>query len=151
MNKKRTTNPKKQITKILGIGKIDFTFTLELNEEDESKLNLSIDNIDSLDKLKFLSEKSPYWDRISLTSNSFMINTLIYLNKVSKHKTFVEFASLAPITYSEDELFLKNVITHCTEHNFLFINENDIIPFYKTIMNFVIKKGETTITQFQLC
>lgn len=148
---KPLNNSKKQITKILGLGKIDFHFFLELQDSDESDLDLTIENIDSLEKLKFLSEKPEYWDKISMTSNSPLINTFLYINRVSKHKTFIEFASLAPISYSDEEMFLKPIITYVSEHNFLFINENDIVPFYKTVINFSVKKGTQVMSTFNLC
>lgn len=149
--KAKTSVSKKQITKVLGIGKINFNFVLELTEQDENDLNLSIESIDSLDKLKFLSENPQYWDRISMTSNSPIITTFLYVNKVSKHKTFIEFASLAPISYSDEELFLKPIITHITEHNFLFINENDLVPFDNTVIKFSVKKGTQIVSTFDLC
>jgi hypothetical protein len=137
MKSKQTKQPKKPITKIIGIGKIDFNLSLELTDQDEEDLQISAEQIDTLDKLLFLTEKSELWDKISLSSNSYLISSFLFLNKVSKHKTFIEFASLAPICYSDEELFLKPLITHITEHNFLFINENDIIPFYKTTISFL--------------
>lgn len=131
---------KKQIVKILGIGKIDFNFFIELTEEDENDLNFSIESLDSLEKLKFLNEKQEYWDRISVFSSSPLINTFLYLNKVSRHKTFIEFSSLAPVCFSEQEMFLKPIVNYVSEHNFLFYTENDIIPFYKTTINISVKK-----------
>ncbi|MFO0515270.1 MAG: hypothetical protein ACK5YA_00285, partial [bacterium] len=122
-----------------------------LTEQDENDLNITIESIDSLEKLMFISDLPQYWDKISMTSNSPIITTFLYINKVSKHKTFIEFASLAPISYSDEELFLKPIITHITEHNFLFINENDLVPFYKTVINFSVKKGTQIISTFNLC
>lgn len=149
--KQSINNNKKQITKVLGIGKIDFHFFLELQEQDETDLDLTIESLDSLEKLKFLVDKPEYWDKISMTSNSPLINTFLYINRVSKHKTFIEFASLAPISYSDEEMFLKSIITYVSEHNFLFINENDIVPFYKTVINFSVKKGTQVVNTFNLC
>lgn len=142
---------KKQIVKILGIGKIDFNFFIELTEEDENDLNFSIESLDSLEKLKFLNEKQEYWDRISVFSSSPLINTFLYLNKVSRHKTFIEFSSLAPVCFSEQEMFLKPIINYVSEHNFLFYTENDIIPFYKTTINISVKKGTQVVSTFNLC
>ena len=142
---------KKQITKVLGIGKVDFNFTLELSDQDAEFLNTSIDSLDSIESLKILSNKPEIWDKISLTSSSQIISSFLYINKVSKHKIFIEFASLAPISFSEEEMFLKPILTYVAEHNFLFINENDILPFYKTTVTLNIKKGSKIINTFNLC
>jgi len=147
---KTSKNQKKQITKILGIGKIDFNFYLELTDQDEIDLGVSADSIDSLEKLKFITDRPEYLDKINLNSNSPLISTFLFINKVSKHKTFIEFASLAKISYSDEELFLKPIITHVTEHNFMFLNENDLLPFYKTVINFSIKKGMNVLHTFNL-
>lgn len=148
---KTKSNSKKQITKVLGIGKLDFTFTLELTENDSFLLNRSIESIDSLEGLKVLSDKPELWDKISIASNSQIINSFLYINKVSKHKIFVEFAALSPISLSEEEMFLKPILTYATEHNFLFINEHDILPFYKTSITFIVKKGSEVIVTLNLC
>ena len=148
---KSKTKNKKPLTKIIGIGKIDLNFCLELNENDENDLNMTIDSIDTLEKLKFLQERPEYKSRITLSSNSYLITTLLYLNKVSKNKNFIEFSGLAPFSYSEQEKFLKPILTEVVEHNFLFVVENDILPFYKTTVNFYVKKGTQIISTFNLC
>lgn len=144
-------NQKKQTTKVLGIGKVDLIYTLDLTDQDCDIYSINPESLDTLESLKFMIDKSELYDKISVSSNSQLITSLFYLNKVSKHKMFVEFTSLSPISFSEEEAFLKPILTYVAEHNFLFINENDILPFYKTSITFNIRKGNLVLQTFNLC
>jgi len=152
VSQKSKQSLKKPMTRVVGIGKLDLNFVLELNEYDENELNISIEDIDSIEKLSFLNDRyDEYKHRIQFSSNNELINTLLYLNKVTLNKHFIEYSGLASISYSDDELFLKKIFDYALEHHFIFIVDNDILPFYKTIVNFSIKKGNNIVNTFSLC
>lgn len=152
MNKKKQTNTsKKQLTKIIGFGKADFNFTLELTESDFLYLNTSSESFTTLKGLKIIEEIPNIYERITVTSNSQLITTLLYMNKISKNKMFVEFATLSSIPFSDEEMFLKDIVTKAAEYNFLFISEKDFLPFYKSSITFNVKKGIELISSFNLC
>ena len=151
ISKSCNSSSKKPLTKIVAIGNLDLIFSLELSECDMMYYNLDNNTFDKLEGLSFLSDKQELWDKISISSHSQLILMLLYINKISKVKTFIEFSSLAGIVYNDNENFLRPILTYATEHNFLFINENNILPSNKTNILFNIKKGNEIIKTFKIC
>ena len=146
-----TSTNKRNISKIIGIGIIDLTLSLDLSENEFIQYQIDESKLESINDMLFLSEKQELWDRMSISSNNSLISTLLFINKISKQKTFVEFASLTCLKFSENEIFMKNIITHVTEHNFLFVNENELLPSSLNRLNFVLKKSTKEVHNFVLC
>lgn len=144
---------KKQITKLIGVGLVDFIFTLELTDMDIdllTKSQVNIYELTSASQLNFLVNFPELWSRISLSSKNKLISTMIYINKVSKTKIYIEFSTLSSIILSEETSFLKQVLSYVTDHNFLFLNERKVIPSFKSKILFKVKVGNQTFAEFDL-
>lgn len=145
----KNKSQKKKVAKILGLDYLDFSFTLNLTNDEAAELGFDIDQFNSNVDLESISKNPALLDRISLSSNSSLINSLLYVNKTSKSKTFIELASFNSFELKEEEKFFKEIITYVTEHNFIFISESAIFTPCRNVP-FNIKINGTTVKAFIL-
>ncbi len=136
---------KRKITRISAFDYYDFTFTLNLSANEASELNLS--NINLTKDLAFIAKDNKLMDKITISSDSTLINTLLYINKSNKTKTFIEITTFNSINLSEEESFFRGIVTYVSEHNFLFINEAQISNHAFNI-KFNIKSNGELIKEF---
>ena len=68
-----------------------------------------------------------YFDYISLTSNNNLINTLLFINRAYKTKTFIEFIMLNQMEFSGSTKFVRKMIQEIFDKNYFFIIENNIL------------------------
>lgn len=145
----KNKNQKKKVAKILGLDYLDFSFTLNLTSEEASELSFDIDQFTNNIDLESISKNPAILDKITVSSNSSLVNNLLYVNKTSKSKTFIELASFNSFQLKEEEKFFKEVITYVTEHNFIFISEgNAFTPCCNVPFN--IKLNGLTAKTFML-
>lgn len=141
---------KRKVSRMVAFGYLDFTFSVDLSDEDLLQLDIkNLNSVDNIKELENLSKNNYFLDRIILTSNSPMINTMLFVNKTSKFKTFIEYTSFNNFYLNQEEMFFKEVITYVTEHNFLFISESSMCPSPNEI-RFVIKKNGLVVREFLL-
>jgi len=130
----------KNFVKVVGIGMYEINMTLTLSEEDAKKYGIpDISKLESLKDCKsFLtlaSEKNSeevikedtILDHFVLTTSNSAINTLLFINRSFKNKTFIEYLTLSQCVFKEEEKFLYELIKYVTEQNYLFVIENKIL------------------------
>ena len=123
----KTTSQHTNTNKLVSLGYLDLEFTLVLTEIDIKLFKIEYEILTSLEGVKmFFESQSAFLDRVIISSKNNLITTLLYLNKTQNKKTFIEYLTLNKLVYSEEELFMKEVIKHITQHNFIFIEENEI-------------------------
>ena len=151
--------------KICSLGILDINLNLELFEKEAYKYNFNINKYNSVEDLKtFLEQKNGSLNKqlsfnilehISLTSDNNLINTLLFINRAYKNKSFIEFIMPNQLKFSEKSKFIFNLINYVLDKNYFFIVENKIwdipssikfiIKIYKDNSNEIIK-----IKEFQL-
>ena len=149
--------------KLCSLGILDININLFLYESQMIDIDLKLDsynNIDDIPKLfqklnsNLLSQKNKninekeeekslnyfnYEDIIKLDSDNCLINSLLYINKAYKNKTFIEFIIPDKVEFNNKNLFLKNFLDEILTKNYLFIVESDKEKINYSKINFVIK------------
>ena len=64
---------------------------------------------------------------VSLTSSNFLINSLLYINKVSKTKCFIEYIIPFTCAYNDEAQFLREFVENITAKNLLLIEEHNLL------------------------
>ena len=149
--------------KLCSLGILDININLFLYESQMMDIDLKLDSYNSIDDLQNLFEKLNstlisqknknmnekeeeksfhyfnYENIIKLDSDNCLINSLLYINKAYKNKTFIEFIIPDKIEFNDKNIFLKNFLDEIVTKNYLFIVENDKIKNNFSKVNFVIK------------
>ena len=149
--------------KLCSLGILDININLFLYESQMMEIDLKLDSYNSIDDLQNLFEKLNstlisqknkntnekeeeksfhyfnYENIIKLDSDNCLINSLLYINKAYKNKTFIEFIIPDKIEFNDKNIFLKNFLDEILTKNYLFIVENDKIKNNFSKVNFVIK------------
>ena len=149
--------------KLCSLGILDININLFLYESQMMDIDLKLDSYNSMDDLQNLFEKLNstlisqknkntnekeeeksfhyfnYENIIKLDSDNCLINSLLYINKAYKNKTFIEFIIPDKIEFNDKNIFLKNFLDEILTKNYLFIVENDKIKNNFSKVNFVIK------------
>ena len=109
--------------------------------ENDNELNLK-DKFNYSNSFKDYSLKNiisiNYLDYITLTSDNPLINTLLYMNRASKNKCFIEFIMPNQLEYRDNTKFIKKLIEIIFAKNYFFIVENSLMDIPCKI-NFIIK------------
>ena len=141
--------------KLCSLGILDININLFLYESQMMDIDLKLDSYNSIDDLQNLFEKLNstlisqknkntnekeeeksfhyfnYENIIKLDSDNCLINSLLYINKAYKNKTFIEFIIPDKIEFNDKNIFLKNFLDEILTKNYLFIVENDKIKLTK--------------------
>ena len=149
--------------KLCSLGILDININLFLYESQMMDIDLKLDSYNSIDDLPNLFEKLNstlisqknknmnekeeeksfhyfnYENIIKLDSDNCLINSLLYINKAYKNKTFIEFIIPDKIEFNDKNIFLKNFLDEILTKNYLFIVESDKIKNNFSKVNFVIK------------
>lgn len=140
-----STNENVDFIKLISIGLLELDFTLNLNQRDLTEYSIDLENINSLNdcsyflNFDYFSEiKHPLLQKITLSSKNNLINTLLFINKVFKKKSFIELMLFSEIEFNNEEYFMKNLLKYISEQNYLFILENKIFNIPSNL-NFEIK------------
>ena len=146
--KKSKKKSKSIPTSILSLGHYDLNYSITLNEEDILKYHIEdIENLTSYDDIKFIVENQYLWGKMEiLTENSF-INLLLYLNKISINKSYIEYIAYEqPVFYNNS---VKEMLITVNELNFLFVNDCPLNPESKKSFSLTIKyKDKQTVIDF---
>lgn len=135
--------------RVIGLGLIKLDFYLNLTDELIKQYNINFSKINSPKDLAFLAEEPALLDLIKISSSDTLSNILLYLNKASTQKSFVELISLSPLRIHPDEEHMKKIFTHVTEHNYLFSNEMSVTSVPNKI-SFAFKNGKKLLKYFDI-
>ena len=146
--KQTSTN---EIAKVISIGgSLDIEIIASLTETQLIEINLDLNNISSLKDLQpYLTSPPsqtpsnnqtvpPLFPYITLHTTNFLINSLLFINKSNKTKSFVNYIVPFTCAYPDDQQFLKEFVQNITEKNFLFIEEFNLLDITPNI-TFTIK------------
>ena len=145
--------------KLCSLGVLDINLNLVLRKSLAGKYNFNINDYNTVEDLQTLfyhesqsncnnyyyndsqdqfKEKINYLDYISLSSNNNLINTLLFINRAYKTKTFIEFIMLNQMEFSESTKFIRKMLQEIFDKNYFFIIENKVLDIPSKI-KFIIK------------
>lgn len=145
--------------KLCSIGILDININLVLRKKQTEKYNFDIDNYNSVEDLEDLffpkedddnnnkinlekneteHEKINYFNYLSLSSDNNLINTLLFINRAYKTKTFLEFIILNKMEFSQSTNFVRKILQNVLDKNYFFLIENKIMDIPSKI-KFIIK------------
>ena len=130
-------NPKK----LCSLGILDININLILTESQAEKYDFNIDDYNTVSDLKNLfyplttdyNTEIDYFKHIFLSSDNNLINTLLYINRSYKPKTFIEFIMPNKLDFGSNTKFVHNLLIDVCNMNYLFIVENKIIDVNSNI------------------
>ena len=130
-------NPKK----LCSLGILDININLILTESQAEKYDFNIDDYNTVSDLKNLfyplttdyNTEIDYFKHIFLSSDNNLINTLLYINRAYKPKTFIEFIMPNKLDFGSNTKFVHNLLIDVCNTNYLFIVENKIIDVNSNI------------------
>lgn len=149
--------------RLCSLGILDININLYLYESHAFEMNLKLDAYNSVDDLQEIfqllnsnlnSRKNISLDKkeeqktinyfnyekyITLDSDNCLINTLLYINKAYKNKTFIEFIIPEKLEFNEKNKYLKNLVDEILSKNYLFVVETDKRKNNFSKINFIIK------------
>ena len=123
--------------KLCSLGRLNININLVLHKTEAQKLNFDINSYNKIEDLKDILSFN-YMDFITLTSDNYLINTLLYINRASKNKSFIEFIMPNQLEYDYSKKFIKKLIEDVLAKNYFFIIENKITNSDSKI-TFIIK------------
>ena len=138
-------------TSIASIGILNLTFTLSLTQTQAKQLQFNINDyncLDDLEKAFYPSnsenqninyEDDQLLDYVTLSSSDILLSTLLYLNRCSKIRFFIEFITLNDFDLTPNTLWIRSFIQDVTERNFLFLMHYNINPNIKSHFEFILK------------
>ena len=138
-------------TSIASIGILNLTFTLSLTQTQAKQLQFNINDyncLDDLEKAFYPSstetqninyEDDQLLDYVTLSSNDILLSTLLYLNRCSKIRFFIEFITLNDFDLTPNQLWIRSFIQDVTERNFLFLMHYNINQNIKSHFEFILK------------
>lgn len=150
-NNKQKQKPKEpqRSPRILGLGLIKLDFYLNLTDDLIKKYKLDFSKINSPKDLAFIAEDPTLLDLIQISSSDTLSNILLYINKASISKSFVELITLSSLKIHPDEEHMRKIFTHVTEHNYLFSNEMSCTTVPNKI-SFAFKNGKKLLKYFDI-
>ena len=130
-------NPKK----LCSLGILDININLILTESQAEKYEFNIDDYNTVSDLKNLfyplttdyNTEIDYFKHVFLSSENNLINTLLYINRAYKPKTFIEFIMPNKLDFGSNTKFVHNLLIDVCNMNYLFIVENKIIDVNSNI------------------
>lgn len=146
---KRKKKEPQRSPKILGLGLIKLDFYLNLTDEQIHKHNIDFNKIHSPKDLAFLADDPTLLDLIQISSSDTLSNILLFINKASFQKSFVELITLSAIKTHPEEEHMKKIFNHITEHNYLFSNEMSVTNVPNKI-SFAFKNGKKLLKYFDI-
>ena len=121
-NKSKSTT-EGSIIRILSMGNVDLTYTLSLSQEDITKYKIDFEHLSKIKDLSFLYNAKALWVKIFLTTTNPTLSTLLYLNRSTVNKTYIEYLCYKLPSYGENEQSLSEMLNAVNELNYLFLNK----------------------------
>ena len=98
------------IGKLITFGSLNLSLTFKIKESDILSLNLDFKKINKLNDLSFLIKNEQLWERIELSSESELLNTLFYMNRIKKIKNIVAYLIYNKIECNEEQLKFQRLL-----------------------------------------
>ena len=134
--------------KLSSLGILNLQMNLTLTEKEARAFEINIDNYNNVEDLSAIFEDKSIINLVSLSSNSFLINTLLFINRAFKLKTQIEFITLNKLFFSTKNEFANNLIKTVTEKNNISIVQYPIIDIPSTInLSIEIIDDDKNVTQ----
>ena len=136
---------------IASIGILDLTFTLCLTQTKAKQLHFNINDYSSFNDLEQAFyhsninsnnndiEEELLLDYVTLSSNNILLSSLLYLNRCSTIRFFIEFITVNDFELTTEQLWFKSFLQDVTEKNFLFLMQYDINKNIQSHFEFVLK------------
>ena len=109
---------------ILSWGAVDLILDITWTMEELIDLELEWDNLNTLEDIRFLKEKKDLWSKFELSTTNPTLLTLLFLNKTSKKKSYIDYIPFGLPKFEGDDEYFLEIIKTVTENNYLNINEN---------------------------
>jgi hypothetical protein len=135
--------------RILGLGLIKLDFYINLTDELIKKYQIDFTKIHTPKDLAFIADDTTLLDLVQISSSDTLSNILLYINKASVSKSFVELITLSSLKIHPEEEHMKKIFTHVTEHNYLFSNEMSCTTVPNKI-SFAFKNGKKLLKYFDI-
>ena len=126
--------------KLCSLGILDININMTLTQSQAEKYNFNIEDYNTVSDLKNLfypedeaKTEIDYLKHIFISSDNSLINTLLYINRAYKSKTFIEFIMPNKLDFSEKTKFIHDLLIDICNMNYLFIIENRILDTYSNI------------------
>ena len=131
--------------KLCSLGILDININLILRKDQAENYNFDINKYNKVEDLESLffqnetknsintenenekNQKVNYFEFISLSSDNNLINTLLYINRAYRIKTFIEFIMLNQMEFSHTTKFVRKFLQKVFNKNYFFIIENKIL------------------------
>ena len=136
---KKTQNSKKANNKnesnkfnMFAIGYLDLTFTIVFNDNDlteniDGKTKLKdIKEIDSVEKLEFIKDKTDIIKNIKLKSDNDSLKQFLLISKASKGNRQIEFFPFICPKFKGKAEFFGNIFKQVTKKNGILVNEHPL-------------------------
>ena len=125
VNKSKSKSVQRYIPSIiLSMGHYDINYSITLSEDDLIKYKIDdLTELKTYEDISFIINNKYLWNKIEIETDNKMINTLLYLNKISKdsNKSYIEYISIeTPYYYTEE---VKTMIKTVNDFNFFFVND----------------------------
>ena len=137
--------PVNNLPRVLSMGYIELNYILSLTDEDIEKYKINIESLGSIKDLGFLLENKYLWNNIQIRTNNFLLNTLLYVNKVSDNKVYIEYIPFELPTFDEQEKDIEKMIHDINDLNLLFISDIDLFPSKCSISLVIQHNGESKV------
>ena len=143
--------PVNNLPRVLSMGYIELNYILSLTDEDMEKFKINIESLSSIKDLGFLLENKYLWNNIQIRTNNFLLNTLLYVNKVSDNKVYIEYIPFELPTFDKQEKEIEKMIHDINDLNLLFISDIDLFPSKCSISLVIQHSGESKVFTLGKC
>ena len=118
---------------LISYGFLNLTLTLELNEKDINKYNISWADIKNYDSLYFIKTNKSLWLRIKLSSTNNTLSTFLYMNRILKTKIKMKHICFRKIKFQQNQTDFKELINSVSNSNGLIFDCHSVCPFELSI------------------
>jgi len=114
-------------SKIVGMGPLNYSYSLKLTNEEVSHSKLNLDNIKTIQDVSSILDNNDIRNKI-LAENNFLVTMLTFINKTSNNKVLAEFLSINSLNAPKENTEFLEKIRNDFDDNYLFLVERDILP-----------------------
>ena len=129
----------KEFVRLVAFSPVQLNFKLVLSQSDVDKYSIDLNKINTIKDIETPLTNNDILEKIVLSSNTFSINALLFINKSSKQKIFVECIPFKKLEYAEDEVIFKKVLKFVADKNYLYFVEKTTTLNYDNEFNFIIE------------
>ena len=98
------------IGKIITLGSLNLCLSLNLEKSDIQSLDINIKNINDINDLYFILENEQLWERIELSSESVLLNTLFHMNRIKRIKNIVAYLVYDKIDFTKEQAGFQKLL-----------------------------------------